>query len=104
MCLTIAAFSVITPAELSVIPAGPISMVEPPATSVMLAPDVIIEGRDYPGQARAEDNLNHPALTALTGTRAAGHLTDRDWICCTPQVLSAIRAMRDLRLSMEPAQ
>lgn len=71
---------------------------------VMLAPDVIIEGRDYPGQARAEDNLNHPALAALKGTRKAGHLTDRDWICGTPQVLEAVRAMRDLRLSLEPAR
>lgn len=71
---------------------------------VMLAPDVIIEGRDYPGQARAEDNLNHPALAALKDTRKAGHLTDRDWICGTPQVLEAVRVMRDLRLSLEPAR
>ncbi|TNF58550.1 MAG: ABC transporter substrate-binding protein [Rhodobacteraceae bacterium] len=71
---------------------------------VMLAPDVIIEGRDYPGQARAEDNLTHPALAALTHTRKAGSLTDRDWICGTPQVLHAIGAMRDLRLSLEPAR
>ena len=71
---------------------------------VMLEPDVIIQGRDYPGQARAEDNLTHPALTALTGTLMAGELTDRDWICGTPQVLSAIEDMRALRLSMEPAQ
>ena len=71
---------------------------------VMLAPDVIIEGRDYAGQARAEDNLNHPALAALQDTRAAGHLTDRDWICGTPQVLNAVRSMRDLRLSLEPAR
>ncbi len=71
---------------------------------VMLSPDVIIQGRDYPGQARAEDNLNHPALQALPNTLMAGELTDRDWICGTPQVLNAIEDMRDLRLSMEPAQ
>ena len=71
---------------------------------VMLSPDVIIQGRDYPGQARAEDNLNHPALAALPHTLMAGELTDRDWICGTPQVLHAVEAMRDLRLSMEPAQ
>ncbi|WP_290558926.1 ABC transporter substrate-binding protein [Aestuariivita sp.] len=68
---------------------------------VMLAPDLIIQGRDYPGQARAEDTLDHPALLALSDTLQAGQLTDRDWICGTPQVLNAIRAMRDLRLSME---
>ncbi|MCA0869946.1 ABC transporter substrate-binding protein [Seohaeicola saemankumensis] len=71
---------------------------------VMLGPDVIVRGRDYPGQSRAEDNLTHPALRTLTETRVAGTLTDRDWICGTPQVLNAIRDMRDLRLSMQAAQ
>jgi iron complex transport system substrate-binding protein len=71
---------------------------------IMLAPDVIIQGRNYPGQARAEDNLDHPALSALDGTLKAGTLTDRDWICGTPQVIQAVRDMHRLRLSMEPAQ
>lgn len=68
---------------------------------VMLQPDVIVTGRDYPGQARAEDNLVHPALKSLTGTRVAATLTDRDWICGTPRVLDAVARMRDLRLSLE---
>ncbi|WP_146344070.1 ABC transporter substrate-binding protein [Phaeobacter marinintestinus] len=68
---------------------------------VMLSPEVIVQGRDYPGQARAEDNLEHPALARLTNSRVAGTLTDRDWICGTPMVLNAVREMRDLRLSME---
>jgi len=71
---------------------------------IMLAPEVIIQGRDYPGQARAEDTMTHPALNAMTatnGTRMAGNLTDRDWICGTPHVLNAVRALRDLRLSLE---
>lgn len=71
---------------------------------ILLAPDVIIQGRDYPGQARAEDNLSHPALRVVSGTIAAGTLTDRDWICGTPQVLNAVRAMHDLRLSLEQRQ
>lgn len=71
---------------------------------ILLAPDVIVQGRDYPGQARAEDVLTHPALRALAGTTVAGGLTDRDWICGTPQVLNAVRAMRDLRWSMEARQ
>ena len=71
---------------------------------ILLQPDVIVQGRDYPGQARAEDNLTHPALRALTNTRIVGTLTDRDWICGTPHVLNAVRAMRDLRLSVEVAQ
>lgn len=71
---------------------------------VMLAPDVIIQGRNYPGQARAEDNLDHPALASLPDTVQAENLTDRDWICGTPQVLNAVREMRDLRLSLETRQ
>lgn len=71
---------------------------------VLLAPDVIIQGRDYPGQARAEDNLDHPALHALPDTLMAGEITDRDWICGTPQVLRAVADMRDLRLRMERAR
>lgn len=71
---------------------------------ILLDPDVIIEGRDYPGQARAEEVLHHPALHALSGTRVAGTVTDRDWICGTPLVLSAVRNIRDLRLSLEAAQ
>lgn len=68
---------------------------------VLLAPDVIIQGRDYPGQARAEDNLDHPALRRLANTTLAGSLTDRDWICGTPTVLNAVQTMRDLRLTLE---
>ena len=71
---------------------------------MLLAPEVIIIGRDYPGQARAEEPLAHPALRALTGTRIAATLTDRDWICGTPRVLGAIRRLRDLRLSLEAAR
>jgi len=68
---------------------------------ILSQPDVIITGRDYPGQARAENNLTHPALRALDHTRIAPTLSDRDWICGTPQVLDAVRAMRKLRLSLE---
>lgn len=73
----------------------------PLETLVMLHPDVIILGRNYPGTARAEDNLSHPALAALNGTVIAPELTDKDWICGTPVVLNAIKAMRDLRLRLE---
>ena len=67
---------------------------------VLLAPDVIVQGRDYPGAARAEDNLNHPALKALGPTQVYGELVARDWSCGTPRVLDAIRDMRDLRQSV----
>jgi len=68
---------------------------------VMMQPEAVVIGRDYPGHARAEDNLRHPALAALRDTVTAGTLTDRDWICGTPRVLDAVEAMRDLRLSLE---
>lgn len=71
---------------------------------IMLAPDVIIQGRDYPGHARAEDNLNHPALRALDQTVLVGDLSGRDWICGTPTVLSAVAALRDLRLEIKATQ
>jgi len=64
---------------------------------VLLGPEVVIEGTNYPGTSRAEDNLGHPALAALKGTYLAGEMTDRDWICGTPMVLNAVRKMVDLR-------
>lgn len=67
---------------------------------ILLNPDVVVRGRGYRGQARAEDNLHHPALRA-SGAQMAATLTDRDWICGTPHVLGAVRRLRDLRLSLE---
>ncbi|MEL7097485.1 MAG: ABC transporter substrate-binding protein [Pseudomonadota bacterium] len=64
---------------------------------VLLGPEVVIEGTNYPGTSRAEDNLGHPALAALRGTYLAGQMTDRDWICGTPLVLNAVRDMVALR-------
>jgi len=71
---------------------------------IMLAPDVIIRGYDYPGQARAEDNLTHPALGMVERTVKPVSLVYRDWICGTPQVLEAVRDMRNLRRAMEADQ
>lgn len=68
---------------------------------VMLNPDVIIRGRQYPGQAKAEESLTHPAIVKLDDARIQGTLTDRDWICGTPHVLDAVRRLRDLRLSLK---
>jgi iron complex transport system substrate-binding protein len=68
---------------------------------VMLEPEVVIQGRNYPGAARAEDNLNHPALINLTNTTLVTDLTNRDWICDTPYTLNAVKALQELRLSVE---
>lgn len=66
-------------------------------TVVMLAPEVIISGQDFPGAARAEDSLAHPALRALTDTFFAGSLTSATWTCGSPRVLEAVQDMVDLR-------
>lgn len=65
---------------------------------VMADPDLVISGKDYPGEARGEDVLSHPALTHLTG----GHMPfqDRDWICGLPSVLSAIEDLNVERQTM----
>jgi iron complex transport system substrate-binding protein len=68
---------------------------------VMLEPDAIIQGRNYPGAARAEDNLNHPALLNLKNTAVTTSLTNQDWVCGTPLILNAVQALQDLRLSIE---
>jgi iron complex transport system substrate-binding protein len=67
---------------------------------ILLAPEVIVRGRDYPGRARAEDTLTHPALRALNA-RISATLTDRDWLCGTPLVLNPVRRLRALRLGPE---
>ena len=59
---------------------------------------ILLAVRPY---ARAEDNLDHPALASLKGTYLAGELTDRDWVCGTPTVLNAVRKMVDLRQQVE---
>lgn len=87
-------------AELGLSSVGTVSLEE----LILLDPDVIVQGRDYPGAARAEDNLHHPALRALKNARFTSDMTDRDWICGTPHVLNAIRAMRALRLDIEAGQ
>jgi len=87
-------------AELGLSSVGTISLEE----LILLNPDVIVQGRDYPGAARAEDNLHHPALRALKGAHFTSDMTDRDWICGTPHVLKAVHDMRALRLELEAAR
>ena len=68
---------------------------------VMLKPDVVIRGRNYPGQARAEDNLTHPVLKSMLTTNHGDGLSDRDWICGTPHVLDALEEIRTFRHRLE---
>ncbi len=84
-------------AELGLSSVGRVSLEE----LILLNPDVIVQGRDYPGAARAEDNLHHPALRALSSAVFSAGMTDRDWICGTPHVLNAVNDMRALRHQVE---
>ncbi len=64
---------------------------------VMADPDLVITGGRYPAASRSEELLDHPALRALGPSPL---LADRDWVCGTPYVLRAVRALRDQRLRM----
>lgn len=64
-------------------------------------PEAVISGRPYPGASRSEEVLDHPVVQALRDTSVGAALTDRDWICGTPNVLRAIGEMRDTRRRME---
>lgn len=58
----------------------------PLETLVMAAPDLVITGRGEPGASRAEEMLDHPALSGL---RRADLSTGPDWTCATPHALDA---------------
>ncbi len=62
---------------------------------LMLAPDLVITGQRYPGASRAESVLDHPAMQTLRARRASG-VSDADWVCGTPHVLSALARLVSL--------
>lgn len=59
---------------------------------VMSQPDRVITGKKWPGQSRAEEILDHPALQKLSF--GVAEATDRDWVCGTPHILRAIRELQ----------
>jgi len=63
---------------------------------IMLMPDVVISGQRYPGLTRAESVIDHPAMDALRGRHAGAAVTDAEWVCGTPAVLSAIARLTAL--------
>lgn len=67
---------------------------------VMLAPEVVISGRAYPGASRAEEVLHHPAMRALTRGSQTASLTSAEWVCGTPHVLGAVARLVALRESL----
>ncbi len=67
---------------------------------VLAEPDVIVTSQVFPGRSEAEAVLDHPALMAMK-ERAAGLVTDADWVCGLPQTLDAVQRLVDLRLALE---
>ena len=68
---------------------------------VLAQPDVVVTSTPYPGASRSEDLLTHPALALLRQRAGIATTTDADWICGTPHVLRAMRAMRTAREALE---
>lgn len=63
----------------------------------MIAPDMMITARRYPGGSRAEEIMDHPVIGSLRGKVGSAALTDHDWVCGTPFVLRAIGDMAQAR-------
>ncbi|MCB5410650.1 ABC transporter substrate-binding protein [Pseudogemmobacter faecipullorum] len=68
---------------------------------IMAAPEVIVTSTPYPGASRSEEILSHPALLALRARAGVVATTDADWVCGTPHLLRALRALRDARDTLE---
>lgn len=66
----------------------------------MSNPDIVITGQPYAGASRSEDIMRHPIVAAFHH----GAVTDRDWVCGTPHIVRAVRALRAERLAIEAAQ
>jgi iron complex transport system substrate-binding protein len=71
---------------------------------VMAAPEVVVTSSPYPGASRSEEILKHPALDALRTSAARARIRDADWVCGTPHILDAIRAMVDMRKMLEATE
>ncbi|MFD0858147.1 ABC transporter substrate-binding protein [Roseovarius aquimarinus] len=67
----------------------------------MLDPELVITTRRYPGGSRAEEVMDHPVVTGLSGQAASAAMTDQDWVCGTPFVLRAISDMAEARRALK---
>jgi iron complex transport system substrate-binding protein len=68
---------------------------------VMAQPAMIVTSTPYPGASRAEEILVHPALAAVRAGAGEARTTDADWVCGTPALLNAVRAMGQARRGLE---
>ena len=64
---------------------------------VLSAPQALITGTPYPGASRSEEILRHPVVARLRRSLPTAGLSDRDWICGTPHVLTSVEDMAGLR-------
>lgn len=80
------------------LPAGGILALE---RLLIADPDLLVEGRRYPGAARGQELLEHPALKALGQDKSTVVMSDPDWVCGTPYILRAVAQMREARLALQ---
>ena len=69
---------------------------------VMAAPQMIVTSAPYPGASRSEEILVHPALAAVRAGAGQARVSDADWVCGTPFVMNAVRAMVAARAGLAP--
>lgn len=62
-------------------------------------PDIVLQGQVYDPPARAQEIQRHPAVREAALRRE--HLRDATWVCGTPLVQDAIRALAALRETAE---
>lgn len=60
---------------------------------VLSAPDLIVTSAPYPATSRSEEILRHPALEVVRGQAADAVISDAEWVCGLPQILSAVEGM-----------
>lgn len=74
-----------------------------PLELLLLAqPDMLILDPHHAGHSRAEEILDHPALTAARRWIPAAAMSSPDWVCGTPRILRAAAALQDARQGLAP--
>ena len=56
----------------------------------LLAPEIVVTARDYPGASRSEEILSHPVVQHYFRAGNVAATSDHDWLCGTPFVARAI--------------
>ncbi|MEM1276591.1 MAG: ABC transporter substrate-binding protein [Pseudomonadota bacterium] len=64
---------------------------------VVERPELLITGRHQGSPSLAEEIFAHPALKAVQENSGAAPVADREWICGTPFITSAIRRLAQAR-------